>query len=181
MIRPMAANVSALSSVVANGHPASHFVSATPSDPAVRRVFPSTVGSQPRRSVPFRSRSRRRLTRYLRSFPCLGLGPDVSVRGCAHRPLAQRGLSCPRRQTLLRPDAPVGRAPSSLGLLGLLRPVFALAGRSPHLPFFGCSLRPSLPQPGSPPTGVCYHYSAQPSIAEAGLAPASMSQFEGCT
>jgi len=42
-------------------------------------------------------------------------------------------------------------------------------------------LRPSLPRSGSPPTGVCYHYSAQPSIAEAGLAPASMSQFEGCT
>ena len=42
-------------------------------------------------------------------------------------------------------------------------------------------LRQSLPQPGSPPTGVCYHYSAQPSLAEAGLAPASMSKPEGCT
>jgi len=42
-------------------------------------------------------------------------------------------------------------------------------------------LRQSLPQPGSPPTGVCYHYSAQPSLAEAGLSPASMSKIEGCT
>src|ERR1019366_3994158 len=42
-------------------------------------------------------------------------------------------------------------------------------------------LRQSLPQPGSPPARVCYHYSAQPSLAEAGLAPASMSKTEGCT
>jgi hypothetical protein len=42
-------------------------------------------------------------------------------------------------------------------------------------------LRQSLPQSGSPPTSVCYDYSAQPSIAEAGLAPASMSKTEGCT
>ena len=42
-------------------------------------------------------------------------------------------------------------------------------------------LRQSLPQPGSPPARVCYGYSAQPSIAEAGLAPASMSKTEGCT
>ena len=42
-------------------------------------------------------------------------------------------------------------------------------------------LRQSLPQPGSPPTRVCYHYSAQPSLAEAGLSPASMSKTEGCT
>jgi hypothetical protein len=32
MIRPMASNVSALSSVVAIGHQAIHFVSSTPSD-----------------------------------------------------------------------------------------------------------------------------------------------------
>ena len=42
-------------------------------------------------------------------------------------------------------------------------------------------LQQSLPQSGSPPTRVCYVYSAQPSIAEAGLAPASMSKTEGCT
>jgi hypothetical protein len=51
MIRPMASKVSALSSVVAKGHQAIHFVSSTPSYHAVLRVFPSTVGSQPRRSV----------------------------------------------------------------------------------------------------------------------------------
>ena len=39
MIRPMASNVSALASVVANGHQAIHFFSSTPSDHAVRRVF----------------------------------------------------------------------------------------------------------------------------------------------
>ena len=39
----------------------------------------------------------------------------------------------------------------------------------------------SLPQPGSPPAKVCYDYLAQPSIAKAGLAPASMSKTEGCT
>ena len=52
MIRPKASKVSALSSVVAKGHQAIHFVSSTPSYHAVRRVFPSTVGSQPRRSAP---------------------------------------------------------------------------------------------------------------------------------
>ena len=39
---------------------------------------------------------RRRLTRSLRSFPPRAQSPEVSVRGCAHRPLAQRGLSCAR-------------------------------------------------------------------------------------
>jgi hypothetical protein len=39
MIRPMASRVSALSSVVAKGHQAIHFVSSTPSYDAVRRVF----------------------------------------------------------------------------------------------------------------------------------------------
>jgi hypothetical protein len=33
--------------------------------------------------------------------------PGVWNGGCAHRPLAQRGLSCPRLQSLLRPDPPV--------------------------------------------------------------------------
>ena len=45
----------------------------------------------------------------------------------------------------------------------------------------GPRLRQSLPQPGSPPTGVCYHYSAQPPIAEAGFSPARLSRIEGCT
>src|ERR1035437_3044400 len=41
-------------------------------------------------------------------------------------------------------------------------------------------LRQSLPQSGSRPTRVRYNYSAQPSIAEAGLASASMSASEAC-
>ena len=45
----------------------------------------------------------------------------------------------PRLQTLLRPEPPVSRTPSGLGLLGLLWPIFALAGRSPHLLFFALS------------------------------------------
>ena len=117
----------------------------------------------------------------LRSFPFLAQSPGVSDRGCAHRPLAQHGLLSPRLPTLLRPDAPVWRTPFRLGLFGLLGPVFARAGCPAHLPFFGCRLRQSLLQSGSPLAGVCYHYSAQPPIAEAGLSPASMSKVEGCT
>ena len=58
------------------------------------------------------------------------------------------------------------------------------AGQSPPAAFTAdrpARLRQSLPQPGSPRAGVCYNYSAQPSIAEAGLSPASMSKIEGCT
>src|ERR1035437_5639818 len=33
--------------------------------------------------------------------------PGVWNDGCTHRPLAQHGSSCPRLQTLLRPDPPV--------------------------------------------------------------------------
>jgi len=39
----------------------------------------------------------------------------------------------------------------------------------------------SLPRPESPPSEVCYHYSAQPPIAEAGFSPARLSKNEGCT
>ena len=42
-------------------------------------------------------------------------------------------------------------------------------------------LRQSLPRPESPPARVCYHYSAQPPIAEAGFSPARVSKNEGCT
>ena len=52
-------------------------------------------------------------------------------------------------------------------------------GRAVRLTF--CGLREGLPQPGSPLARVCYHYSAQASLAEAGLAPASVSKTEGCT
>jgi len=43
MIRPMDSDVTALSSVVAEGHHASQFVSSTLSIHSLRRVFPSTV------------------------------------------------------------------------------------------------------------------------------------------
>jgi len=62
MIRPMTSNVSALSSVVAKGHQAIHFVSSAPSIHSVGRVFPSTAGSQPCPPVPFRNLSELRLT-----------------------------------------------------------------------------------------------------------------------
>jgi hypothetical protein len=39
----------------------------------------------------------------------------------------------------------------------------------------------SLPRSESPPVEVCYHYSAQPPIAEAGFSPARLSKNEGCT
>ena len=42
-------------------------------------------------------------------------------------------------------------------------------------------LQQSLPRLGSPPVRVCYHYSAHPPIAEAGLSPARLSKNEGCT
>src|ERR1041385_7260075 len=41
--------------------------------------------------------------------------------------------------------------------------------------------RQSLPRPESPPARVCYHYSAQPPISEAGFSPARVSKNEGCT
>jgi hypothetical protein len=103
-------------------HAACAHVSPVPSIHSVRWVFPNTVG--------------RRLSLKARAFPFPGLlcfvslspGPTLSrglvallgnpltvslVRLClpSHRPLAQHGLSCPRLQTLLRPDAPVWRIP----------------------------------------------------------------------
>ena len=74
MIRPMASNVSALSSVVAKGHQAIHFVSSTPSIHSVRRVFPGTAGSQPCPPAPFRNLSGLRLTQelpFVRFWPFL--------------------------------------------------------------------------------------------------------------
>src|SRR5664279_4899239 len=53
----------------------------------------------------------------LRASRSLGFWPFVSSpleQRLAHRPFAQPGLSCPSLQTLLRPDAPVRRTPSSL-------------------------------------------------------------------
>jgi len=63
--------------------------------------------------------------------------PTICLTHHTHRPLAQRGLSCPHLQTLLRPDAPVWRAPRSL-LFVIPR---GLCSRelhaSPSLLFFG--------------------------------------------
>src|ERR1017187_8974598 len=104
--RPMDSCVSALSSIVANGH---QVPPTFPSPPLIIPYggFSSTAGSQLRYSAPFRCRPRRRLTRNLRSFPFLAQCPGVSNQGCAHRPFAQHGLSSPCLQTLLRPDPPV--------------------------------------------------------------------------
>src|ERR1039458_4741564 len=104
--RPMASAVSALSSIVANGH------QIVPTVPPPPRFIPyggvsSPAGNQPGHPAPFRSRPRLRLTQDLRSFPFLAQCPGVSDRGCTHRPLAQRGLSSPHLQSLLRPDPPV--------------------------------------------------------------------------
>ena len=71
-------------------------------------------------------------------------------------------------------------------LLVMLRPAWWLERLASPRQQLGAADRParlrqSLPQSRSPLTGVCYHYSAQPSIAEAGLAPASMLKPEGCS
>src|ERR1035438_8593439 len=42
----------------------------------------------------------------VRPFPAISY-PGAWDNGCTHRPLAQRGLSCPHLQSLLRPDPPV--------------------------------------------------------------------------
>ena len=69
-----------------------------------------------------------------------------------------------RRRDRFRPMASCVSALSSIVAKGhQVVPTIPLPPRlSPSLL---CAV--SLAQPGSPPTGVCYHYSAQPSIAEA--------------
>jgi len=73
----------------------------------------------------------------------------------------------------------------SSSILFMLRPARWLERLTSPRPRFRADrparLRQSLPQPGSPPTRVCYHYSAQPPIAEAGFSPARVSKTEGCT
>ena len=59
------------------------------------------AGSQPRRQASFRNRPQLRLTQDLRFFPFLAQRPGVSNHGGTQRPLAQRGLSSPRLQSLL--------------------------------------------------------------------------------
>ena len=105
--RPMASAVSALSSIVANGHQIVPTVPPPPRFIPYGGFSPVPAGSQPSHPAPFRTRPRLRLTQERRFFPFLVQGPGVSNLGCAHRPLAQRGLSSPHLQSLLRPDPPV--------------------------------------------------------------------------
>ena len=72
MFRPKTSVVSALSGFVANGLQAMPVVSSAPSIHSVRRVFPSTAGSQPCPPAPFRNLSGLRLTQelpFIRSWP----------------------------------------------------------------------------------------------------------------
>ena len=66
--RPMASAVSALSSIVANGHQILPPFAPPPLIMPCGGFSLTTVGSQPRRLAPFRRRPRLRLTRSLRSF-----------------------------------------------------------------------------------------------------------------
>ena len=81
-------------------------VSPTPSIHSVRRVFPSTAGSQPFRSSPS---ARGDVWLPFRALPLTDIRPGVSIllrghhltvvfvryTGCAHRPLTPRRLFCP--------------------------------------------------------------------------------------
>jgi len=68
---------------------------------------------------------------------------------------------------MLRPARWLGRLTSPADLFS--------RGRQPT------RLRQSLPQPGSPPTGVCYHYSAQPPMPRRDSHPLACQGIEGCT
>jgi hypothetical protein len=115
--RPMASCVSALSSIVANGHqvlpsfpPPPLFIPYGGFSPVrlEASLSPSTLPS------PFRIS----FDAGLAIYPFLAFLIQASeIAGCAHRPLAQRGLSCPRLQSLLRPDPPVWRTPPSLWII----------------------------------------------------------------
>ena len=66
--RPMASNVSALSSIVANGHQVMPTFPPPPLFIPYGEFSPVRLGTQPGRTVPFRRRLRPRLTPRLRSF-----------------------------------------------------------------------------------------------------------------
>ena len=135
MIRPMTSNVSALSSVVAKSHQAIHFVSSAPSIHSVRRVSPSTAGSQPCPPAPFRNLSELRLTQKLpftRFWPFL-----IQASGTAAVPTGPwlstvyHVRACKRYYGLIRQSDELRPA----WLCSLRWPVFALVGRfaSPSL------------------------------------------------
>ena len=108
MIRPMASDGSALSSIVANGHQAIHFVSSAPSIHSVGRVFPQYGWKSALSSCALPKPFGASFDAGAAVHPFLAISyPGVWNDGCTHRPLAQHGLSCPRLQTLLRPDPPV--------------------------------------------------------------------------
>jgi len=105
--RPMASFVSALSSIVANS------LQVMPTFPPPPLLIPYSGFSRIRLeaspscgTLPLGFSKRLIFALAVHavfglSYPILWYGSD------AHRPLAQHGLSCPRLQTLLRPDAPV--------------------------------------------------------------------------
>jgi hypothetical protein len=108
MLRPMTSNVSALSSIVAKGHQAIHFVSSAPSIHSVRRVFPQYGWKSALSSCALPKPFGASFDPGAAVRPFLAISyPGVWNGGCTHRPLAQHGLSCPRLQSLLRPDPPV--------------------------------------------------------------------------
>ena len=100
----MASCVSALSSIVANGHqvvptfpPPPLFIPDGEFSPV--RLEASLAAPRPSQPSPLR------LTRSLRSFPYLAQSPDISVRGCAHRPLVSTVYyprACKRYYGLMR-------------------------------------------------------------------------------
>jgi hypothetical protein len=106
-VRPMASRVSALSSIVANGHQVIPTFPPPPLFIPYGEFSPVRLETQPGRPVPFRSPSLAAFDAGPAFLSGLAQSPDLSVRGWTHRPLAQRGLSCPRLPSLLRPDAPV--------------------------------------------------------------------------
>jgi len=167
MFRPKTSNVSALSGFVANGLQAMPVVSSAPSTHSVRRVFPSTAGSQSfqsgpsargslRLTVPSRSPRHRPLSRCY--YPLARPSPysrDDSTRQLTHRPFAPVRLFCPH------PPRYYGLIRRSPGLRAASCPIPArsLRRRCPsHLPFFALPdlfrLPPSLPRQVSAPCSI---------------------------
>ncbi len=167
MFRPKTSNVSTLSGFVANGLQAMPVVSSAPSTHSVRRVFPSTAGSQPfqngpsarlssRLAAPSRSPRHRPLSRCY--YPLARPSPysrGDSIRRLTHRPLAPVRLCCPH------PPRYYGLIRRSLGLRAASCHIPARSlrrGYPSHLPFFALSdlfrLPPSLPRQVSAPYSI---------------------------
>ena len=115
MIRPMASNVSALSSVVAKGHQAIHFVSSAPSIHSVRRVLPSHVRACKRYYGLIRQSDELRPA-WLYRLTLAGLCPGRAVRltfpslpAVYSRACPSRGLPQPESAITTRPNHPLPR------------------------------------------------------------------------